>query len=72
MICENFGGFFLGFSRRNSGQMNGMCCLGDSDDPSIRMCIGEEGGMNDSGSRSEISDDRGSRKNLAAHDSNSL
>ena len=52
--------------------MNGMCCLGDSDDPGIRMCIGEEGGMNDSGSRSETSDDKGRRKNLAAHDSNSL
>ena len=52
--------------------MNGMCCLGDSEDPGMRMCIGEEGGMNDIGSRSEISDDKGSRKNLAAHDSNSL
>ena len=35
--------------------MNGMCCLGDSDDPGIRMCIGEEGGMNDSGSRRDTS-----------------
>ena len=52
--------------------MNGMCCLGDSDDPGIMMCIGEEGGMNDNGSRSETSDDKGRRKNLAAHDSNSL
>ena len=39
--------------------MNGMCCLGDSDNPSIRICIGEEGGMNDSGSWSETSDDKG-------------
>ena len=52
--------------------MKGICCLGDSVDPGIRMCIGEEGGMNDSGSRSETSDDKGRRKNLAAHDSNSL
>ena len=72
MICENFWGFFLGFSRRNGGRMNGMCCLGDNDDPGIRMCIGEEGGMNDRGSRSDTSDDKGRRKNLAAHDSNNL
>ena len=72
MICENFWGFFLGFSRRNGGRMKGICCLGDNDDPGIRMCIGEEGGMNDSGSRSETSDDKGRRKNLAAHDSKSL
>ena len=52
--------------------MNGMCCLGDNDDPGIRMCIGEVGGMNDKGSRSETSDDRGRWKNLAAQDSNSL
>ena len=52
--------------------MNGMCFLGDSDDPGMSICIGEEGGMNDSGSWSEISDDKGRRKNLAAHDSNSL
>ena len=52
--------------------MNGMCCLGDNDDPGIRICIGEEGGMNDRGSRSDTSDDKGRRKNLAAHDSNSL
>ena len=72
MICENFWGFFLGFSLRKGGRMNRMCCSGDSDDPGIRMCIGEEGGMNDSGSRSDTSDDKGRRKNLAAHDSNSL
>ena len=72
MICENFWGFFLGFSWRKGGRMNGMCCLGDNDNPSIRICIGEEGGMNDSGRRSETSDDKGRRKNLAAHDSNSL
>ena len=52
--------------------MNGMCCFGDSDDPGIRICIGEEGGMNDRGSRRDISDDRGRRKNLAVQDSNSL
>ena len=52
--------------------MNGMCCLGDSDDPGMRMCIGEEGGINVRGSRSETSEDRGKRKNLAAQDSNSL
>ena len=52
--------------------MNGMCCLGDSEDPGMRMCIGEEGGMNDRGSRSETSDDKDKQKNLAAHDSNSL
>ena len=52
--------------------MNGMCCLGDSDNPGMRMCIGEEGRMNDSGSWSETSDDKGRWKNLAAHDSNSL
>lgn len=33
--------------------MNGICCLGDNDDPGIRICVGEEGGMNDKGSRSE-------------------
>ena len=52
--------------------MNGMYCLGDSDDPGIRICIGEEGGMNDRRSRSDTSGDKGRRKNLAAHDSNSL
>ena len=52
--------------------MNGMCCLGESDDPGMRMCIGEECGMNDRGSRSETSDDKGKRKNLAAQDSKSL
>ena len=72
MICENFWGFFLGFSQRKGGRMNGMCCLGDRDDPGMRMCIGEEGGMNDRGSRSKISDDKGRRKNLAVHDSKSL
>ena len=72
VICENFWGFFFGFSQRKGGRMKGMCCLGDSDDPSIRMCIGEEGGMNDSGSQSDTSDDKGRWKNLAAQDSNSL
>ena len=52
--------------------MNGMCFFGDNNDPGIKMCIGEEGGMKDSGSRSDTSNDRGRRKNLAAHDSNSL
>ena len=60
MICESFWGFFLGFSLRKGGRIKGICCLGDSNDPGIRMCIGEEGGMNDSGSRSDTSDDKGS------------
>ena len=72
MICENFWEFFFGFSLRNGGRMNGMCCLGDSNDPGIRMCMGEVSGMNVIGNRSDISDDKGSRKNLAAQDSNSL
>ena len=72
MICEKFWGFFFGFSCRKGGQIKGMCCFGDSDDPGIRICIGEVGGMNDRGSRSDISDDKGRRKNLAAHDSKSL
>ena len=70
MICENFWGFFLGFSLRKGGRINGMCCLGDSDDPGIRICIGEEGGMNDSGSRSETSEDKGVT-NTQTHHSNS-
>ena len=49
-----------------------MCCFGDRDDPGIRICIGEEGGMKVVGSRSDISDDKGNWKNLAAQDSNSL
>ena len=72
MICENFWGFFFGFSLRNGGRMNGICCFGDSDDPRMRMCMGEEGGMKVVGNRSDTSDDKGRRKNLAAHDSNSL
>ena len=52
--------------------MNGICCLGDSDDPGRMMCIGEEGGIKDRGSRSDISDDKGRRKKRATHDSNSL
>ena len=72
MICENFWGFFLGFPRRKGGQMNGMCCFGDKDDPGIRMCISEVGGINVMGNWSDISDDKGNRKNLAVQDSNSL
>ena len=52
--------------------MNGICCLGERDDPGMRICIGEEGGINDRGSRSDTSDGKGRRKNLAAHDSKSL
>ena len=52
--------------------MNGMCCFGDRDDPGIRMCMGEVSGMNVIGNQSDISDDKGSWKNLAQQDSNSL
>ena len=52
--------------------MNGMCCFGESDDPGIRMCIGEVGGMKVVGNLSDTSEDSGSRKNFAVHDSNSL
>ena len=52
--------------------MNGMCCFGDSDNPGMRMCIGEVGGMKVIGNLSDTSDDSGRRKNLAAHASNSL
>ena len=69
---RTFEGSFFGFSCKNGGQMNGMCCFGDSDKPGIRMCIGDVGGMNDRGSQSDISDDKGRQKNRAAQDSNSL
>ena len=52
--------------------MKGMCCFGDNNEPGIRMCISDVGGMKDRGSRSDISDDKGRRKNRAAHDSKSL